>query len=196
MKSQCLLVKSIFLVFVFSVMVNFSTSALKAETALEQLKKKQEVENKQEAGPDLFPDSLGNFISIGTGEIRDGQQIPLPKYQDGTLAKRSESHYIVSPKEMSTAFTHLGGGGAYFIRCAVDQEGVVHASLWQYDGAGQEINVIEDKSYEELKKYYESIGTQYEGSGDFRAQLMKTIREKVVLNYMVIAIRSFKKGQV
>ena len=191
MKDQPIFRKVVFGGLILAVAAGSFSVALKAESAIDRLRKKSQA--REEPTPESVAHFPANYIAIGTGEIRDGEQVPLPKYQDGTMAKRSESRYIVSPKEMSTAFTHLGGGGAYFIRCEVDQEGFAHASLWQYDGAGQELNVIEDKSYEELEKYYETIGTQYEGSGDFRANLMKTVREKVVLNYMVIAIRSSKK---
>src|SRR3989338_4266632 len=47
--------------------------------------------------------SLGNFIAVETGVIKNGEQIPLPHYQDGTRASRKECRYFVSPNEVSTA---------------------------------------------------------------------------------------------
>ena len=95
---------------------------------------------------------------------------------------------------MTTALTYLGGAGAYFLKCEVDSNGVVHASLWQSAGPGQDFNVSEDKSYEGLKQYYKEIGTQYEGSDDFRTKLTQDIRRRTMVNYMVIAIRSSEKS--
>lgn len=134
--------------------------------------------------------AFGNLIAIETGELQDGEQIPLPRYQDGKQASRRECHYFVSPREISTAFSNLVGSGAYYIKCFVDSDGVVHISLWQRGADGSDFNVVEDKAYEDLKRYYESIGTQYEGAGDFRNKLIGELRKRMAANYMVIALRS------
>ncbi len=133
---------------------------------------------------------MSNYMTVETGTVRNGEQIPLPRFQDGRVARRDECKYIVSPNEMSTAMTFLGGAGAYFIKCSVDSDGYVHASLYQYDGAGREYDIVADKSYDSLKEYYKTIGTQYPGSEDFRDKLTATAKHKVIANYMVIAIRS------
>ena len=146
-----------------------------------------------QAAEDAISKALGNYLAVETGELKDKEKIPLPKYQDGTTARRNECRYFVSPKEISTAFIHLGGAGEYYITCSVDAEGVVHSSLWQHGADGHDLNVMEDKSYEDLKKYYQTIGTQYEGNDDFRNQLMAGIKKRLLVNYMVIAMRSSKK---
>ncbi len=134
--------------------------------------------------------AFGNLIAIETGELRDGEQIPLPRYQDGKQASRQECRYFVSPREISTAFSNLVGSGAYYIKCFVNSDGVVHISLWQRGADGSDFNVVEDKAYEDLKRYYQSIGTQYEGSDDFRNKLIGELRKRMAANYMVIALRS------
>jgi ABC-type transport system substrate-binding protein len=69
--------------------------------------------------------------------VQDGEQIPLPRYRDGKSAERKDCHYIVSPREISTAFNNLVGSGAYYIKNFVDSEGVAHISLWQRGADGQ-----------------------------------------------------------
>ena len=51
-------------------------------------------------------EALGNFIAIGTGQVKHGERIPLPKFKDGTFATRDDAHYLVSPAEISTAITY------------------------------------------------------------------------------------------
>ena len=138
----------------------------------------------------ILAQKINNFIAIKTGKVRNGEQIPVPLYADGSLADRKDCKYFVSPNELSTAFTYLGGAGSYYIKCAVDENGFVQAALWQYDTDGKEINVIEDKSYEDLQKYYKKIGTQYEGSDSFRNQLTADLKKKAVANYLAIAIKA------
>lgn len=140
---------------------------------------------------------LGNFIAIRTGQIKDGEQIPLPVYGDGKTAERSECHYFVSPAELTTALSRLQGVGGYYLVCRVDPKGYVHASLWEF-GSDGEFDVIKDEKYESLQRYYESLGDQNlrligQPTGtDFQKEYTSAIKKHVLVNYLVIALRSSK----
>ncbi|OGX06780.1 MAG: hypothetical protein A3G87_04350 [Omnitrophica bacterium RIFCSPLOWO2_12_FULL_50_11] len=180
---------------------------------------------------------FGNFIAVETGVIKNGEQIPLPQYQDGTRATRKECRYFVSPNEISTAMlfsrtfpsqgvvqeeevrekvvTTKGNvvelkprkldvfkltepakasfqGASFYIRCNVDANGYVHTSLWKHGWTDHDINVSEDRTYEELQEYYKNMGiSRAAGAGqDAQAVMMKKIRETALVNYMVIALRT------
>jgi hypothetical protein len=145
---------------------------------------------------------LGNFIAVGSGVIKSGDRIPLPVYRDGSSATRDESHYFVSPNEITTSMQGLSpSAGIYYIQCQVDKSGLVNIALKQQGSyGGKDYDVTTDPGYESLQKHYErnSISSisgsgkanRWEsGIGD-QAQTMTAIRDRVLANYLVLAIRS------
>ena len=76
--------------------------AAQVETAFDRLKKRQEKEL-----PLPAMESIGNFLAVKTGQVKDGEQIPLPVYEDGKKATRKEVHYVVSPAEIPTHFPYI-----------------------------------------------------------------------------------------
>ena len=136
---------------------------------------------------------LGNFIAIKTGTIEAGEQIPLPRYQDGKQASRNEVHYLVSPAEVPTSLTYIATSGSFYVKCHVDKRGFVHASLWQQSGTGAGIEMVGENTYEELRKQFEREGiTSVTGAENITAQQMKVLSKHLLINYMVIALRSQK----
>lgn len=197
--------------------------------------------------------SVFNFIAVETGTIRDGEQIPLPKYGDGTYAKREECKYMVSPSELTTSLstatiyrgqsfggstaqsfeapkesaslsdviksvTSLGTAtqsidtglssvssgvsgqvfsqqGIYYIKCSVDQKGFVKIGLWKQRYGANDLNIAEDKTYDQLQQYYREQGiTSAAGEEDQHLKKLQELRSRVVANYMVIALRKPKKS--
>lgn len=183
---------------------------------------------------------LGNFIATQTGQVKHGERIPVPVYQDGTAAAREECHYFVSPHEITTAMvfsrtlpsqgvvqqeivrekivTDQGQvikkkpvrmdifkltqpiratfhGAVYYIKSHVDQDGFARISLWKHGWEGQDFNVSDDRSYEDVQNYYNELGirSSLEGTGMAQETIMKKIRETASVNYLVVAIRSVGK---
>ena len=142
---------------------------------------------------------LGNFIAIGTGQVADGEQIPVPAYRDGTRAKRDETYYFVSLNQITTSYGQATG----YVTCSVDARGYAHASFWMRVGE-QDLDAIGTKGEEALEKYYESISygrrdletihnVAKAGIREQLASTLKELKEKVSINYLAIAIRSSKK---
>ncbi len=56
---------------------------------------------------EVLNEKMGNFIAVRRGVLHHGERIPLPIFQDGTTAKRSECTYFVSPKEITTSISQM-----------------------------------------------------------------------------------------
>ena len=139
-------------------------------------------------------ESFGNWIAVGSGQVRDGERIPLPRYRDGKQALRSEVQYMVSPGEIPTSLTYIKAGGAFYVRCTADGDGYVHISLWQQAGTGEGIRVVGRETYEQLKDHFATPGvTSPGGSENITVAQMRVLSERLVANYLVIALRSSKK---
>ncbi len=151
----------------------------------------------KEESSDSMSNAFRNHIGIQTGQIRDGEQIPLPFFQDGKQARRQEAYYLVSPAEIPTSLTYIATSGAFYIKCNVDQEGFVHISLWQQSGTGQGVKVVGSDTYRLLKERFTTEGiTSAAGEEDdenVATAQMRVLSERLSVNYMVIALRSPKK---
>ncbi|MBI4357749.1 MAG: hypothetical protein HY584_00480 [Candidatus Omnitrophica bacterium] len=103
-------------------------------------------------------DVLGNFIAVRTGQVKDGERIPLPVYQDGKEALRKESHYFVSPAEIPTSLTYVTSSGAYYIKCFADPDGYARVSLWLQSGTGDGIKMVGADTYQQLQQQHVRLG--------------------------------------
>ena len=139
----------------------------------------------------MLEQAIGNFIAIGTGTVKDGEQIPLPQYQDGTRALRKQCYYFVSAAEVPTALTYIQTSGAFYTKCEVDRDGYAHVSLWQQSGSGNGTKVVSKDSYEEIKRQLtrEGISSPDESENIAVAQ-MRILSERLTANYLVIAVKA------
>ena len=145
-------------------------------------------------GQEEAVETFGNFIAVGTGRVKDGEQIPSPYYQDGKQALRSEVHYFVSPSEVPTSLSYINTIGAFYVKCSVDLQGYAHISLWQQTGTGEGVKVVGADTYERLKAHFTTEGvTSPTGAENVTVAQMKVLSERLVANYLVIALRSLKK---
>ncbi len=136
---------------------------------------------------------FSNYLAVSTGTVRDGEQIPVPVYQDGTNALRSECHYLISPNEVPTALTYISSSGAFYIKSYADENGVAHLSLWQQSGTGEGVVAVGGESYHTLKKDFgKNDSFNSENTEPIAVAQMRALSEKLVVNYLVIAIRSTK----
>jgi len=190
MKNAAIKFISFFFILISTISIFIPIS--QAETPVVRLKRdSQKQESSQE--------SVGNDIAVGTGQIRDGEQIPLPTYRDGKKATRQEVYYMVSPAEVPTSMTFITGqsSGTFYIKCDADQEGVVHISLWQQSGTGGGTKVVGSDTYRILKENFKregitSAGGEEDDENVVTAQ-MRVLSQRLIANYMVVAIRSVKK---
>jgi len=150
---------------------------------------------------------FGNYIAVETGVVRSGEQIPLPRYGDGKEAKREECRYFVSTNEVATSVVDfVPTPGVFFIQCKVDKSGVVHVSLKQEGSAtGETRDVSDDPGYKSLQEHYErhnisSLGGSEgstitrESATGYQGKVMQGIKDRVLANYMVIAVRTPEEG--
>ena len=141
-----------------------------------------------------FGETLGHWIAIGSGQVRDGEQIPLPRYRNGKQALRSEVHYLVTPAEIPTSLSTVSTFGAFYIKCKVDKEGYVELSLWQQPGTGEGFKAVGRDAYERLKAHFTTEGVRSPtGSENVSVTQMKVLSERLLANYLVIALRPPKK---
>ena len=167
-------------------------TSLWAQRAKESAQAGKEVKHSLE---ETMGEVLGNFIAIRTGQVKDGEQIPLPFYQDGKEALRKESHYFVSPAEIPTSLTYITSSGAFYIKCSVDQnDGYARVSLWQQSGTGDGIKLVGADTYKQIQQQFAnpSVTSQTGGENIVAAQ-MKVLSERLLVNYMVISLRSKRK---
>ena len=137
--------------------------------------------------------ALGNFVTVDSGQVKPGEQIPILKFADGTEAKRKDTHYMVSPAEMPTSITYTATGGAFVIKCFVDESGKVTAELWQQSGTGKGVPVIAGNMTEQIRNQIDSVGYSLTGNENVVAQQMEVFTQNMLVNYMAIAVRSAEK---
>lgn len=154
----------------------------------------------KEGVADAVGEVLGNFIAVETGQVKDGEQIPVPTYRDGTRAKREDTYYFVSPNRITTS--HSGAAG--YMTCSVDARGYAHASFVMRSGES-ELDVSRSNGEKTLQKYYESIASysrsdlemvDESSKASVRKQLASTLKdldEDISINYLAIALRTPKK---
>jgi hypothetical protein len=134
---------------------------------------------------------VGRFIAVRSGQLLDGEQIPLPVYSDGAAARRSECQYIISPAEVPTALSYIDTSGSFYLKAYVDSDGFAHVGLWQQSGSGDGIQMVGSDSYEKVKKEFgQSAGYSVTGAENVILAQMRVLSGRVRVNYMVIAIRS------
>jgi hypothetical protein len=190
MKNKHFLMNYLSVVFI---LLFFFAPDLKAEDPIVRINKP--ASGSRDSSP---TDSVGNYIAVQTGQVRDGEQIPLPTYQDGKQATRKEVHYMVSPAEVPTSMTYITNqaSGTFYIKCDADSEGVVHISLWQQSGTGQGTEVVSSDSYRVVKENFNRAGITNaegkEGADNVVTEQMKALSQRLIANYMVIAVRSPK----
>lgn len=167
-------------------------TSLWAQMEKESTQAEKEVKRSAE---EAVGEVLGNFIAIRTGQVKDGEQIPLPFYQDGKEALREESHYFVSPAEIPTSLTYITSSGAFYIKCSVDQnDGYARVSLWQQSGTGDGIKLVGADTYKQVQQQFVRPGvTSPTGEENIVAAQMKVLSERLLVNYMVISLRSRRK---
>ena len=87
---------------------------------------------------------LSDYIAIKTGNIEDGNQIPLPKFKDGTTARRENCKYFVSPSAVNTVLFGWASSAGYYLVCKVSSEGKVDCYLAQWQPDKKELVKVED----------------------------------------------------
>ena len=60
-------------------------------------------------------------VAVATGTIKHGQRIPLPTYQDGTLATEDECVWFVAPRIL-----HTGHNSTYGFECKANSDRTVY----------------------------------------------------------------------
>ncbi|MBI4394923.1 MAG: hypothetical protein HY583_01880 [Candidatus Omnitrophica bacterium] len=147
-----------------------------------------------------------DFVAIDTGVVKDGEQIPLPNYGDGTQADRKECHYFVSPHEITTSMSDVSNtGGVYYIHCSVDSNGVARISFKKQGVSGTpDYDIAVDAGYKSLQEHYErnrisGLGGETgreivpEKAAGIQFEMMKGIQKRLSVNYLVVAIRSISQ---
>ena len=190
MKNKRALANYFFFIFVLS--FSFVTDS-KAEDPVVRIGKPT-----KDSRESSIAESLGNYLAIKTGQVRDGEQIPLPSYQDGKRATRKEAQYLVSPAEIPTSLTYITGqaSGTFYIKCDANSEGTVHISLWQQSGTGEGTKVVGSDTYRLLKESFKREGVtsaaDREDDENVVTSQMRVLSDRLKVNYIVIALRSPK----
>ncbi len=87
---------------------------------------------------------LSDYLAIETGVIGDGEQIPLPKFKDGSAAKREQCKYFVSPSTINTVLFGWASSAGYYLVCKASSEGKVDCYLAQWQPDKEKLVKVED----------------------------------------------------
>jgi hypothetical protein len=219
----------------------------------------KDLETVRQIAEDVMRNSFDHFVAVGSGVLKHGERIPLPKYGDGTTAKRSELQYFVSPKEVTTSMTStstfrgrsqartqldlaterqkreafeselypknslgldaindetrftnvlsemdtlkrelrgqvMSQGAINYITCSVDAHGYVSIGIWNDLIGRPDTNIANDEAFDALQKHYKDSGISRASDAiDPQTEIYKGLRERLLVNYLAIAIRHSQK---